>query len=318
MVFLSCDWGSTSLRLRLVERPSGKVLRERRSDRGSSSLVPPGTPAAARAEAFAACLGEEVAALGIEPGWGPCPVVASGMVTSAHGWVELRYAATPLALDGSGLVTAAVRLPDGRPVTLVSGLTDGTDVMRGEECELLGLTRWPGWPDAAPGGDATVVLPGTHCKHVQVGGGAVCGFRTYMTGELFALLRQHSVLRHSLGSVDRAPVADPGRLREGALLVRELGLAAALFRVRTAALLRGMDPDNALAYLNGILVGAEFAQGPAPVGRLVLAAGAATSAVYVAVLEALGWGDRLTVVPAAVAACCSAMGHAVMVGRSAG
>jgi len=277
-------------------------------------MAPPGTPAAARAEAFARCLDEEIAALGIEPAWEPCPVVASGMVTSAHGWAELAYARTPMALDGSGLVTRRLRLPGGRSVTLVSGLTDGTDVMRGEECELLGLTRWPGWSAASPTGDATVILPGTHCKHVQIRGGYVTGFRTYMTGELFALLRQHSVLRHSLGSGDTAP-PDFERLRAGALIVRELGLAAALFRVRTAALLHGMDPGGALAYLNGILIGAEFAQGSACAGPLVLAAGEATSAVYAAVIGILGWGERLTVVPPGVAACSSTLGHALVMGQ---
>jgi 2-dehydro-3-deoxygalactonokinase len=215
-------------------------------------------------------------------------------------------------------VTRTLRLSDGRPVLLVSGLTDGTDVMRGEECELLGLTRWAGWTETGPAGTATVIMPGTHCKHVQVGGGRASSFRTYMTGELYALLRQHSVLRHSLPPPGVTPPPDAEALREGALLVQEMGLAAALFRVRTAALLRGMGPPAAAAFLAGILIGAEFAAGPAGDGRLVLAAGEQTSAPYAAVIAALGLGARLAVVPPEVVAQSSAVGHALVLGREAG
>jgi 2-dehydro-3-deoxygalactonokinase len=319
MVFLSCDWGSTTFRLRALEMPTGRILRERRSDRGSSGLTPAGTPAEERALAFARCLAEEIAAFGPDPAWGLCPLVASGMVTSAHGWRELPYAQTPLPMDGSGLVTHALRLPDGRPVVLVSGLTDGTDVMRGEECELLGLSRWQGWSALAAAGDLTVIMPGTHCKHVRLSAGLICGFRTFMTGELYALLRQHSVLRHSLPPLEPVPAPlAAAALRDGAVTVRELGLAAALFRVRTAALLRGLGPAAATAFLNGVLIGAEFAEGAMPGGRLVLAASEAASALYAAVIEGLGGGERLTVVPPAEVARSSALGHALVLSRQPG
>ncbi len=319
MVFLSCDWGSTSLRLRAVEAPGLRILRERRSPRGSSGLLPPGTPAAVRAEAFARCLAEEIEALGLDSSWAGCPVIASGMVTSAHGWLELPYARTPFALDGSGLAMAGAGFVAGHPVTLVSGLTDGADVMRGEECELLGLTRWEGWAAAVPAaGQATVILPGTHCKHVRIAAGQVHAFRTYMTGELYALLRRHSVLRHSLPGGDPGGAPDPEALRAGALAVREMGLAGALFRVRTGALLGGMGPAAADAFLQGILIGSEFTAGALPQGGLVLAAGEQSSPSYAAVLRSLGWGDRLTVVPPPAVAFSAALGHAVALERLSG
>jgi 2-dehydro-3-deoxygalactonokinase len=320
VVFISCDWGSSAFRLRAVDGATCRVLAERCSGAGSSTILPPGATAGVRADTFARRLEDEVAALDPTGTWAACPVIASGMVTSAHGWLELPYARTPLALDGSALTTAAVRLPGGREVLLVSGLSDGEDVMRGEECELLGLASWEGWRHAVPGGQATVILPGTHCKHVRLEGGQVCGSRTYMTGELYALLRRYSVLRHSLPAAEAAaPPVDLVALREGAALARELGLAAALFRVRTAALLRGLSPAAADALLNGILIGAEFANVARDSRRaLVLSAGERASALYAAVLTALGLGGRLTVVPPAVAATCSARGHRAVLAAHAG
>ncbi len=311
MLFISCDWGSSSFRLRLVDGKTGRIVGERRSAAGSSTLLPPGASAALRAAEFARCLDAEIAALDPDGAWATCPVVASGMVTSAHGWIELPYAHTPLPLDGSGLTTAVARLPGGREVLLVSGLSDGEDVLRGEECELLGLAGWEGWRAAFPVGRGTVILPGTHCKHVRLHDGQVCGFRTFMTGELYALLRQYSVLRHSLPpAAGAAPSLDVDALRAGVAVGRDLGLAAALFRVRTAALLHGLAPAAADAFLNGILIGAEFAGFPqAGTPPLLLSAGERTSALYAAVIQSLDLGCTLSVVPPAVAAACSAVGH---------
>lgn len=318
MVFISCDWGSSSFRLRAVDAATGRIVAARRTTAGSSTLLPPGSPAARRAAEFAGRLHDDLAALDPEGAWSTCPVVASGMVTSAHGWLELPYARTPLPLDGSGLITATVTLPNGREVILVSGLSDGTDVMRGEECELLGLTGWAGWSAALPAGRGLVILPGTHCKHISLEGGQVASFRTYMTGELYALLRQHSVLRHSLPAADAAAApVDLAALRAGALLVRDLGLAGALFRVRTAALLQGMAPPAADAYLNGILIGAEFAGVRALAEPLVLSAGERASALYARVIESLDLDCPLTVVPPGLATELSALGHrAILAARS--
>ena len=320
MVIISCDWGSSSFRLRAWDGRGGRVLSERRSALGSSALLPPGTPAAARAAFFAARFEEELSAFDPAGVWRDSPVVISGMATSAHGWRELPYAAAPLALDGAGLVTRRERLPGGREVILVSGLSDGQDVMRGEECELLGLAQWPGWGEALPGGRGTVILPGTHCKHVQIEGGRVCRWRTCMTGELYGLLRQHSVLRHSLPSDGASPpppagaaaLPDREAVREGARRGREHGLSAALFQIRAQALLHGLAPATADAWLNGILIAAEFTAGQVAEGPLLLSASPRSAWLYETVLDALGLAERLTVVPADCADCLAAAGHAVL------
>ncbi len=327
MVIISCDWGSSSFRLRAWDCLGGGVLSERRSGLGSSALLPPGTPAEARAAFFAARFEEELSAFDPAGVWRDGPVVISGMATSAHGWRELPYAAAPLALDGAGLVTRRERLPGGREVILVSGLSDGQDVMRGEECELLGLAQWPGWAEALPGGRGTVILPGTHCKHVQIEGGRVCRWRTCMTGELYGLLRQHSVLRHSLPAAETGPAAAPAgtgarpdreAVREGARRGRDHGLSTALFEIRAQALLHGLAPADADGWLSGILIAAEFTARPTAEGPLLLSASPRNAWLYETVLDALGLAGRLTVVPADCADRLAAAGHAVLWSRVGG
>jgi 2-dehydro-3-deoxygalactonokinase len=235
-----------------VVTSSGDVLAERKSARGTSSVGEPGLSATERESRFRTVLGEELAEL--EGAHAELPVVVSGMATSAHGWVELPYAAAPLPLDGSGLVTAQ-REVAGRPVTLVSGIRTDRDVMRGEECELLGLMR--SRPELASG-NVVVLLPGTHAKHVFVADGVLRDFRTAMTGELFALLKEQSVLRFSLANGGDGTADDEQAFLAGLREVGSMGLVSALFQVRARALLAGADAAASAAFLNGLLLGDEL------------------------------------------------------------
>lgn len=253
---LSCDWGSTSFRLRAVTA-EGAVRAERRSPRGTSA-VSAEVAASGRAARFAEVLGEEIAALEADGGivLTGLPVVVSGMATSAHGWLELPYAVAPLPLDGTGLTTAR-RQVRGHEVTLVSGIRTECDVMRGEECELLGLLRAR---PACARGDWAVILPGTHAKHVLLEEGSLADFSTAMSGELFAVLKEHTVLRHSF-----APERETGPEQgldevflEGLLVSYREGLCSALFQVRARTLLANASAAASRAYLNGTLLGDEL------------------------------------------------------------
>jgi 2-dehydro-3-deoxygalactonokinase len=248
---ISCDWGSTSFRLRLATA-EGDVLEERKSDRGTSTVSEPGLSAKEREARFAGVLAEELATFA--NGREALPVVVSGMATSAHGWVELPYAEAPLPLDGTGLVTAR-RQVAGHPVILVSGIRTDRDVMRGEECELLGLLR--SRPEFAQG-EAVVLLPGTHAKHVYLSDGLLCEFRTAMTGELFGLLKEHSVLRYSFVGEETATTDETTAFLEGVREVSASGLSSALFQVRARSLLSGASPADSAAFLNGLLLGDEL------------------------------------------------------------
>ncbi len=250
---LSCDWGSTSFRLRAVTA-AGEVQAERRTAHGTSAVSAPGLAAAEREARFTERLATEIAALAETAGsdFADLPIVVSGMTTSAHGWVELPYAIAPLPLDGTGLVTAR-REVLGHPVTLVSGIRTDRDVMRGEECELLGLLRSQ---PAYGQGEVLVLLPGTHAKHVRLRDGQLVGFRTAMSGELFALLKEHSVLRHSFAGTDGT--SHPDAFLAGLREVADCGLCAALFQVRVRTLLAGASAADSAAFLDGLLLGDEL------------------------------------------------------------
>lgn len=198
------------------------------------------------------------------------PVVMAGMVGSAIGWQTVPY------LDGDTALSDLPRhlmpvadAPAGRrwfiaPGWCLRGEGGAVDVMRGEETQLFGALHLLG-PDAA---DGCYVLPGTHSKWVRLQAGRVTELRTYMTGELFALLRQHGTLASAMQSTDAAQgggmrhdgvADDPDFLRGVAEAARGPVLTHALFGARARVVTGTMAPGAAAAYVSGLLIGAEWA-----------------------------------------------------------
>lgn len=254
---IGIDWGTTHRRAYLLGE-GGALLEERADDQG---LL------AARgrfAEAFAALLA----------GWPrELPVVMSGMVGAASGWQEVPYLEASVPL--SALSRHLVPLDDaaqGRRVAIVPGYRwigpqGEVDVMRGEETQLLGAL-------ALGQGDGWVVLPGTHSKWVRLQHGVMQGWRTYMTGELFALLGQHGTLAGLVGQ-DEVPEAFEAGLRAAGAGA----LSHAIFGCRAKVVAGRMPAAHARSYLSGLLIGAEWSDTrPAPRAVTVIAAGALASA----------------------------------------
>lgn len=232
---IGIDWGLTSFRAWRLG-PDGAVL-----DRAAG---PFGIRAVADRD-FAAVLARLIGA------WPPAPVLMCGMIGSREGWVEAPYVAVPAGL--AELAGALLPVPGRQGVWIVPGLAqDPPDVMRGEETQILGLAPRLG------GGRHVLCLPGTHSKWAVLEGGAVRGFRTAITGELFALLRSHSMLAPLIP--EAAPDDDAAAFAAG--VDRALGpggLAHQLFALRAAVLL-GRLPAAALpAALSGLLIGHEIA-----------------------------------------------------------
>lgn len=235
--WIAVDWGTSHLRAWSMQGET--VLDQAQSENGMSRVA---------GSDF------QVALLELIGGWlgtSPTDVVACGMVGARQGWVEAPYAAVPSA----PLPNAPVRVPDTDPrirAFVVPGLkqVNPADVMRGEETQIAGyLATRPNW-------DGVICLPGTHTKWVQISTSEVVSFRTFMTGELFDLLRGQSVLRHSV-----ADGWDDGAFAEAVAdtLSKPEQLAARLFGLRAADLLHGQDGDTARARLSGYLIGAELA-----------------------------------------------------------
>lgn len=326
--FLSCDWGTTSFRLRLVCGNTGAILREHREPAGIKSLhaeIGDKVKGALREQVFVNFLRNQVESLLGEPrqGVSSIPLIISGMASSTIGWRELPYAPAPFALDGSGLRIEAIDWPSPLQVGktfMVSGVATARDMMRGEETEIIGLMA-----DSALDrfrGNALLVLPGTHAKHVVIENGAVIDFRTFMTGELFEVLRRHSILRASVEGGHLAPgeeeaAVDIDAFREGAAWQKRIGLSAALFRVRTRAVLDGCPPPRNLSFLSGVLIGAEVAAISRSTNcATVIAANFRMAGLYRAACEAAQWpSESYLIIPPQRVEHASTAGHAQLLQR---
>jgi 2-dehydro-3-deoxygalactonokinase len=244
--FLAADWGTTHLRAWRL-RPDGSVVDVRRFPWGVATLKP--GEAAHRLE-------QDVRpALGAEA----LTAVLCGMVGSAMGIAPTPYADCPA---GAAEVARALFKVDER-TWIVPGLRctrpDGyPDVMRGEETKVLG---WLAMDPRRGSGEHVLCLPGTHGKWVLVRDGRIHQFMTCMSGELFALLSEHSVLRPGVPPSDAAAFAEG--LRFGAA---DGPLASRLFTVRSRMVGQGLEGGKAASYLSGLLIGDETARLPPLLG----------------------------------------------------
>lgn len=275
--WVAVDWGTSNLRLWALDAAGG-VIAERRSDRGMNTLD--------GAAAFEAALLEALA--GLLPASGRVPVVICGMAGARQGWCEAPYAGVPAPpVSGRGVhpATADPRLD----VTILPGLCQVAppDVMRGEETQIAGLLA------DEPEFSGTVCLPGTHSKWVEIAAGQVTRFATCMSGEIFALIAERSILRHGLG----AEGSEAAFLRMVSEVVARPETAPLhLFPIRAEGLLSGLDPAEASGRLSGAIIGAELAatrdywQGR----PVVLLGSAALVARYHAALIHLGAEARIT------------------------
>lgn len=259
--WLAVDWGTSNLRVWAMDA-QGQVLDHVCSDQGMAVLERDGFEPALLAVAGPFLSDERVT-----------PVICCGMVGSRQGWVEAGYHSAPCQ-PPAGHTAAAAPVTDPRiDVYVLPGVKQPSppDVMRGEETQIAGfLHRHPNF-------DGVLCMPGTHTKWVQISAGEIVSFRTCMTGELFALLSDHSVLRHSVATPDLDRDAFVSAVSDA--IARPQALSADLFRIRAATLISDLSADQARARLSGTLIGAELAatrpywlgQGIAIVGAQALA-----------------------------------------------
>lgn len=302
--FFNCDWGTSRFRLRLVQVATGEIVAQRSSSEGAAVLAT-GTVQSERGPLYAQVLGRHVEAIAseIDIDASQTPILISGMASSSIGWCNLPYATLPFRLDGSDLPWRSLDAVSGHPVYLFSGVRAECDVMRGEELEVIGLAVQT--PELSRASTTWVVLPGTHSKHLCLQDGKLVNFRTYMTGELYQLLQEHSSLQHSLPqqpSLTSQPTpAQQAAFADGVALAQNGELTSALFKVRATQLLHGFEADASAALLSGILIGNELAS-LARVrnsdSSLVLCANATFRPLYQHALDLLGLGSVAMVVPA--------------------
>lgn len=261
---LACDWGTTNLRAWTLDA-AGKVLAGRDFALGVSGLQ--------AGEAARRFRSEVRPALGAEG----LPAVLCGMIGSNLGWCVAPYLDAPIGLDDLAAALVAPADADGwvriAPGVRSGGLAGAGDVMRGEETQLFGWLELN--PERARGRHV-VCHPGTHAKWMVLEDGRLTHFVTAMTGELFAVLRKHSVLKS-----DASP-DDPAAFAKGLAAAGEGdALAARLFTARARVVGGGEPAETTPAYLSGLLIGAEAASLPKLLG---LEAGASVAVLGDAML----------------------------------
>lgn len=240
---IAIDWGTSSLRGALIE--NSNLTEERGFARGILTVDPGCFPAV-----FESCFGDWMTPEAL--------CLIAGMAGSQQGWLEAPYCPCPAGFDD--LAAHLAWVVPGR-IAIVAGLSIDTggmpDVMRGEETQVFGALQGLGLQNSEHSEQVRLVLPGTHSKWVTVTDSKITHFSTWMTGEFYALMRQHSILARTLPAGEPPP--DPDAFGQGVTYaLRGAGLLHTTFSVRTLALFKTMAPDALPSYLSGLVIGEEL------------------------------------------------------------
>jgi len=291
-VLISVDWGTTSFRACLADE-DGAAIDAISGGEGALSL---------KSGEHEPYLVNQISRWKTK--YRELPVIASGMVGSRQGWLEAPYARCPAGfaeIAAASVVAPSTALGGVRIVPGVSArdARGAPDVMRGEETQIFGALN------ASGAKDGLFVLPGTHSKWARVEDGRIVGFETFMTGEVFAVLREHSVLGRMMAP-PREGAAESGfalGLEAAAALKLPGDLLHALFMTRTFGLFNQVEPGELSEYLSGLLIGAEILAG----ARGAKAATAIGAPALVA--RYIGAGARLGVAMTAAPENCATLGQ---------
>jgi 2-dehydro-3-deoxygalactonokinase len=280
--FIGLDWGTTSFRAYRVSS-DGAVTDQVSAAEGILAV---------KDGAFEQALEARISS------WDKAlPIVASGMITSRQGWVELPYVDCPAGPDDLAKAIHVKRLASGRTMHFLTGLhlkseTLGHDVMRSEETQVFG---------ALDSGAMHYVTPGTHSKWIDVDDGHITNFATYVTGETFAVLKSHSIL----GRLMAQDVDDEHEFHRGVdrAFADPAGLLHNLFSARSLALYQELAPEKISSYLSGIVIGSEVAHAVSmrdSTNHYAVLASPAIGGKYVAAMKMAGlrvtMGDPLAIV----------------------
>ena len=300
--FISCDWGTSNFRLSVVRSEDCKVLCKEQNTSGIKSLYQKYQlqKKQSQFDYFSSFLRNQINKLPSE--YQDLLTVVGGMASSNLGLKELAYASLPIQTDGKGLVWEEVMLDDTKKVLLVSGIKDECDLMRGEELQCIGIAGYVQNLERA-----LLILPGTHSKHIDYDDGKILKFNTYMTGELFELLRDQSILSNSIANTlwsDEANGPFMDGVRKG-----QKSLNRHLFNIRASHVLGQSNKTENYFQLSGMLIGNELAYLKDIDYPIVLAAPKSLARLYQVALEEIVPDQKVLVIGAKDYQCSSLIGQ---------
>jgi 2-dehydro-3-deoxygalactonokinase len=288
--FISCDWGTSSFRLRLIETASQTVLAEVSTGQGIAAIYTlwNNSKMTDRFSFYSEILSVNIITLQKQYGQSltGVAVVVSGMASSGIGMLQLPYKKIPFDKNGEDLllhfIPASVSFTN--PLLMVSGVCSLTDVLRGEETILAGCDT------GSTNEEMLFIFPGTHSKHLTLKNGIVVDFDTYMTGEIFDLLVSKSILS---ASVQKEIFEYGGEMemafKKGVLQGCSTNLLNSIFHARTNQLFNYSDKDANYYFLSGLLIGTELKEITAKkYTGIQLVASGTFSPLYKIALETLG------------------------------
>ncbi|HTE11644.1 MAG TPA: 2-dehydro-3-deoxygalactonokinase [Chitinophagaceae bacterium] len=261
--FLSCDWGTSSFRLRLIDVGSGESISESLSDEGISSVyeewIKAGLKEKQRVHFYFSVIDRHIKKIkqkvkDMEKGM---PVIISGMASSNIGMIELPYTILPFSSGGKDIEVKRIENENffAHELNIISGARTKTDVMRGEETQLIGCAN------GNMKEKQLFIFTGTHSKHIVTVSGEATDIKTYMTGELFSLLTTHSILADSVWPFGDADAEEnSAAFAQGVKNGADHNLSHSLFAVRTNQLLKRLSKEANYYYLSGLLIGAELGE----------------------------------------------------------
>lgn len=309
---MGCDWGTSSFRLGLYSLVSGKFIDEIQSPDGISGIhrnwesgnyEPKGIT---KNRLFLEKLLIQINHLSKKTSVDleNTPVLISGMASSSIGIEDVPYAVLPFRLDGSQVRSRNFGVQENFPhsIMLISGVQSDHDVMRGEETQLIGIWSLLMDSDSQPK-EAIIIFPGTHSKHVYIKDGYLVNFKTYMTGEMYQVTGNHSILKDSVKMYhEHEPSASHIQaFKTGVRNSRDSGILNSLFTVRTNQLFNLLNKTQNAFYLSGLLIGSELNDLlKQPASPLFLCSAKNLFGLYKLALEELGLSNRTTFVAADV------------------
>lgn len=296
--FLSCDWGTSSFRLRLVDANGYQILAEETANNGIAATFAlwkqSKKPEEERPSFYLDVINKYIEKIEgkINSPLSGVQLIISGMASSSIGFIDIPYSPLPVGTDGTSIKTMSVpaSLHFPHDTLVISGIRSDDDVARGEETQLVGCI------DSLNGDidNEVFIFPGTHSKHLFVSKNQITGIKTYMTCEFFELLSQKSILRLSVENAHEQ--IDPENFNGFKMGVNDAidtNLLNLAFKVRTNSLLNKLPARENFNYLSGLLIATELKDlDTSGLKKINLLAGSNLGERYLCALEELGLSSK--------------------------